>query len=51
MYSLLYSKLRGGKLAKFLQLLLLGSAFIAFLFFVAFPSIDSWIPEDPSIDG
>lgn len=51
MYSLLYSKLRGGKIAKFLQLLILTSAFIAFLFFLAFPALDTLIPEDPSING
>lgn len=51
MYSLLYSKLRGGKVAKFLQLLMLVTAFIAFLFFVAFPAINTLIPEDPSING
>lgn len=51
MYSLLYRKLPGGKFAKFMQLLLLATGFIAFLFFIAFPELASLIPEDPSING
>mgnify|MGYP006963603582 CR=1 FL=1 len=51
MYSLLYSKLRGGKVAKFLQLMVLVSIAIAILFFWVFPTIDAAIPEDPSLNG
>lgn len=51
MYSLLFSKLRGGNLAKVLQILLLVIGFIALLFFVVFPTVDTLIPEDPSING
>jgi hypothetical protein len=51
MYSLLYSKLPGGRLAKGLQLLGLAAVVITFLFFVAFPLFDSLFIQDPSIDG
>ncbi|MFM2384375.1 MAG: hypothetical protein RL166_249 [Actinomycetota bacterium] len=51
MYSLLYSKLRGGKLAKVLQLLILAGAVIAILFLWVFPMIEVAIPEDPSLNG
>jgi hypothetical protein len=51
MYSALYRRLPGGKVAKLLQLAALTAALLAFLFFVAFPIVDSYIPEDPSING
>jgi hypothetical protein len=51
MYSALYRRLPGGKVAKFLQVAALAAAFVALLFFVIFPLVDSYIPEDPSING
>jgi hypothetical protein len=51
MYSLLYRKLPGGKVAKALQLLLLSAAVLAILMLWVFPFADSLIPQDPSIDG
>jgi hypothetical protein len=51
MYSLLYSKLPGGRLVKGLQLVALAAIAVAFLFFVAFPLFDSLFVQDPSIDG
>lgn len=51
MYSYLYSKLYGGKVAKVLQLIGLGLAVVALLFFVIFPAVESLITEDPSING
>jgi hypothetical protein len=51
MYSLLYNKLPGGKLAKLLQVFVLMAAFVALLFFVIFPLVDTYLPEDPSLNG
>jgi hypothetical protein len=49
-YSLLYRLLPGGKLAKIIQMSLLVIGSLVFLVFVAFPFIDSLIPEDPALD-
>lgn len=51
MYSLLYRKLPGGKLAKAIQLMAIGLILLAFLFFLAFPLFESLFSQDPSIDG
>lgn len=50
MYSLLYRSLPGGKLAKWLQLIVLALAVVAILLFLVFPWLDSVVPEDPSIN-
>ena len=49
MYSLLYRLLPGGNLAKIIQMSLLVIGSLVFLVFVAFPFIDSLIPEDPAL--
>lgn len=51
MFSLLYNKLPGGKVAKWAQIALIFLTVIAILFFVVFPAVDTLIPEDPSING
>lgn len=51
MFSLLYNKLPGGKVAKWAQLAVILVAVVALLFFVIFPAVDTLIPEDPSING
>jgi hypothetical protein len=51
MYSALYRRLPGGKVAKLLQVAALTSALLALLFFAIFPLVDSYFPEDPSING
>ncbi|MEN9992633.1 MAG: hypothetical protein RLY83_203 [Actinomycetota bacterium] len=51
MFSLLYKKLPGGKVAKMAQMVTIILAFVAVLFFVVFPAVDPLIPEDPSING
>lgn len=51
MYSLLYRKLPGGKLAKFLQLLGLAVIVLAALIFVVFPFVDTILPQEPEFNG
>lgn len=51
MYSLLYNKLPGGKIVKLLQVLVLLAGFISLLFFVIFPLVDTYLPEDPALNG
>jgi hypothetical protein len=51
MFSLLYKKLPGGRLAKGLQVIAIVAVVVAFLFFGAFPLFDSLLVQDPSIDG
>jgi hypothetical protein len=51
MYSAIYRKLLGGKFAKFIQVAVLMIAFVSLLFFVVFPLVDTYLPEDPSING
>lgn len=51
MYSALFRRLPGGNVAKVIQVIALVAGLVSFLFFVAFPLVDSYIPEGPSING
>jgi hypothetical protein len=50
MYSALYKRLKGGRFAKVTQMVLIFAIAIAFLFFVAFPFLDSLITTDPIVN-
>jgi len=51
MYKALYNRLPGGTVAKVSQMVALAMLALAFLFFVAFPFVDSLIATDPSINA
>lgn len=51
MYAAIFRLLPGGRLAKAIQFALIVLGFVALLFFVVFPFIETLIPEDPSLNG
>lgn len=51
MYAAIYRKLPGGPVIKSLCLLAIFSAVVSVLFFVVFPLVETFVAEDPSING
>jgi len=51
MYAALYRWLPGNRLLELVLLLVLALAVLAVLFFFVFPMIETFIAEDPSVDG
>jgi len=51
MYSELFRLLPGNFVVKVLQAIALLAVVVSFLFFIAFPFVETLLPEEPSVNG